>query len=71
MECVAIGEVSFHNQVHSRVMLVSQVKMRVYTRQGTGLFIGIEIIGAAEHWHLLAWAHQLKMTIPNARPFTP
>ncbi|MBP6392840.1 MAG: dihydrolipoyl dehydrogenase [Neisseria sp.] len=67
MECVAIGEVSFHNQGRSRVMLVNQGKMRVYAEQGTGLFIGAEIIGpAAEHLaHLLAWAHQLKMTIPQ------
>ena len=50
MECVAIGEVSFHNQGRSRVMLVNQGKMRVYAEQGTGLFIGAEIIGpAAEH----------------------
>ena len=48
-------------------MLVNQGKMRVYAEQGTGLFIGAEIIGpAAEHLaHLLAWAHQLKMTIPQ------
>ncbi len=65
MECVAIGEVSFHNQGRSRVMLVNQGKMRVYAEQGTGLFIGAEIVGpAAEHLaHLLAWAHQQKMTI--------
>ena len=47
MECVAIGEVSFHNQGRSRVMLVNQGKMRVYAEQGTGLFIGAEIIGPA------------------------
>ena len=67
MDCVAIGEVSFHNQGRSRVMLVNQGKMRVYAEQGTGLFIGAEIVGpAAEHLaHLLAWAHQLKMTVPQ------
>ncbi|UOO82595.1 dihydrolipoyl dehydrogenase [Uruburuella testudinis] len=65
MECVAIGEVSFRNQGRSRVMLVNQGHMRVYAEQGTGLFIGAEIVGpAAEHLaHLLAWAHQQKMTI--------
>ncbi|MDO5640198.1 MAG: dihydrolipoyl dehydrogenase [Neisseria sp.] len=65
MECVAIGEVSFRNQGRSRVMLVNQGYMRVYAEQGTGLFIGAEIVGpAAEHLaHLLAWAHQQKMTI--------
>lgn len=65
MECVAIGEVSFRNQGRSRVMLVNKGHMRVYAEQGTGLFIGAEIVGpAAEHLaHLLAWAHQQKMTI--------
>ena len=67
MECVAIGEVSFRNQGRSRVMLVNKGHMRVYAEQGTGLFIGAEIVGpAAEHLaHLLAWAHQQKMTIPQ------
>ncbi len=67
MDCVAIGEVSFRNQGRSRVMLVNKGHMRVYAEQGTGLFIGAEIVGpAAEHLaHLLAWAHQQKMTIPQ------
>ena len=67
MECVAIGEVSFRNQGRSRVMLVNKGHMRVYAEQGSGLFIGAEIVGpAAEHLaHLLAWAHQQKMTIPQ------
>ena len=67
MDCVAIGEVSFRNQGRSRVMLVNKGHMRVYAEQGSGLFIGAEIVGpAAEHLaHLLAWAHQQKMTIPQ------
>ena len=66
-DCVAIGEVSFHNQGRSRVMLVNKGHMRVYAEQGSGRFIGAEMIGpAAEHLaHLLAWAHQMKMTIPQ------
>ncbi|KLT73104.1 dihydrolipoamide dehydrogenase [Neisseria arctica] len=62
---VAIGEVSFRNQGRSRVMLVNKGHMRVYAEQGSGLFLGAEIVGpAAEHLaHLLAWAHQQKMTI--------
>ncbi|KPN71555.1 dihydrolipoyl dehydrogenase [Neisseria sp. 83E34] len=66
-ECVVIGEVSFRNQGRSRVMLVNKGHMRVYAEQGTGVFIGAEIVGpAAEHLaHLLAWAHQQKMTIPQ------
>ncbi len=66
-ECVVIGEVSFRNQGRSRVMLVNKGHMRVYAEQGTGLFIGAEVVGpAAEHLaHLLAWAHQQKMTVPQ------
>lgn len=61
------GEVSFKNQGRSRVMLVNKGHMRVYAEQGNGLFLGAEIFGpAAEHLaHLLAWAHQIKMTIPQ------
>ncbi len=61
------GEVSFKNQGRSRVMLVNKGHMRVYAEQGNGLFLGAEIFGpAAEHLaHLLAWAHQMKMTIPQ------
>ncbi|QEY24511.1 dihydrolipoyl dehydrogenase [Neisseria animalis] len=66
-EDFVVGEVSFKNQGRSRVMLVNQGHMRVYAEQGTGLFLGAEIVGpAAEHLaHLLAWAHQMKMTVPQ------
>ncbi|WP_416192686.1 dihydrolipoyl dehydrogenase [Neisseria sp. CCUG12390] len=62
-----VGEVSFKGQGRSRVMLVNKGHMRVYAEQGTGLFLGAEIFGpAAEHLaHLLAWAHQMKMTVPQ------
>lgn len=65
--CVISGEVSFSNQGRSRVMLVNQGHLRVYAEQGTGRFLGAEMIGpAAEHIaHLLAWAHQAEMTIPQ------
>ncbi|ASP38636.1 dihydrolipoyl dehydrogenase [Bacterioplanes sanyensis] len=65
--CFAIGEVSFKNQGRSRVMLKNQGMLRVYAEQGTGLFLGAEMAGPrAEHIaHLLAWAHQQKMTIPQ------
>lgn len=64
-ECYAVGEVSFENQGRSRVMLKNKGKLRVYAEQGTGLFLGAEMIGpAAEHIaHLLAWAVQAKMTV--------
>ncbi|CWO96930.1 dihydrolipoamide dehydrogenase [Neisseria meningitidis] len=62
-----IGEVSFKNQGRSRVMLVNKGHMRLYVEKATGRFIGAEIVGpAAEHLaHLLAWAHQMKMTVPQ------
>ncbi len=64
---IAIGEVSFRNQGRSRVILKNQGHLRVYAQQGTGLFLGAEMVGpAAEHIaHLLAWAHQQKMTIQH------
>ena len=67
MDDVAIGEVSFRNQGRSRVMLVNKGHMRVYAEQKSGRFLGAEIFGpAAEHLaHLLAWAHQQNMTIPQ------
>lgn len=63
--CFAEGEVSFHNQGRSRVMGVNRGMLRVYAEQGSGKFLGAEMVGpAAEHIaHLLAWAHQQKMTI--------
>ncbi|QOG52201.1 dihydrolipoyl dehydrogenase [Neisseria gonorrhoeae] len=62
-----IGEVSFKNQGRSRVMLVNKGHMRLYAEKATCRFIGAEIVGpAAEHLaHLLAWAHQMKMTVPQ------
>mmetsp|Transcript_10440 Transcript_10440/g.11926 ORF Transcript_10440/g.11926 Transcript_10440/m.11926 type:complete len:528 (+) Transcript_10440:159-1742(+) len=61
----AIGEASFENQGRSRVLLRNQGILRVYGEQGSGLFLGAEMIGPdAEHLaHLLAWAHQSKMTV--------
>ncbi|MGO2374460.1 MAG: dihydrolipoyl dehydrogenase [Pseudoalteromonas prydzensis] len=65
--CFEIGEVSFENQGRSRVMLKNKGHMRLYAEQGTGLFLGAEFIGPqAEHIaHLLAWAVQNKMTVPQ------
>lgn len=62
---LVIGEVSFHNQGRSRVMLVNKGVLRVYAEQGSGRFLGAEMVGpSAEHLaHLLAWAHQMGMTI--------
>jgi len=64
-DCFGIGEVSFEDQGRSRVMLKNKGLLRVYAQQGTGLFLGAEMIGPdAEHLaHLLAWAHQQQMTV--------
>lgn len=61
------GEVSFKNQGRSRVMLVNQGHLRVYADKVSQRFLGAEMVGpAAEHIaHLLAWSHQMKMTIPQ------
>lgn len=63
--CFETGEVSFEGQGRSRVMLRNKGLLHVYGEQGTGRFLGAELIGPnAEHLaHLLAWAHQNQMTI--------
>ncbi|GKX60169.1 dihydrolipoyl dehydrogenase [Leminorella grimontii] len=63
--CFEVGEVSFENQGRSRVMLRNKGLLHVYGEQGTGRFLGAEMMGpGAEHIaHLLAWAHQQQMTI--------
>ncbi|PSV12517.1 dihydrolipoyl dehydrogenase [Photobacterium leiognathi] len=63
--CFETGTVSFENQGRSRVMLRNKGMLHVYGEQGTGHFLGAEMIGPdAEHLaHLLAWAHQNKMTV--------
>ncbi|PSU33026.1 dihydrolipoyl dehydrogenase [Photobacterium lutimaris] len=65
--CFETGVVSFENQGRSRVMLRNKGMLHVYGEQGTGRFLGAEMMGPnAEHLaHLLAWAHQNKMTIAD------
>ncbi|MDN2664013.1 dihydrolipoyl dehydrogenase [Psychromonas sp. 14N.309.X.WAT.B.A12] len=71
--CFETGSVSFENQGRSRVILKNKGLLHLYGEQGTGRFLGAEIIGPeAEHLaHLLAWAHQNQMTISQmlAMPF--
>lgn len=71
--CYAVGQVSFHNQGRSRVMLKNKGRLHVYAEHGTGTFMGAEMVGpAAEHIaHLLAWSHQQRLTIKEmlAMPF--
>ncbi|MEJ2764535.1 dihydrolipoyl dehydrogenase [Photobacterium sp. MCCC 1A19761] len=63
--CFETGVVSFENQGRSQVMLRNKGLLHVYGEHGTGRFLGAEMMGPnAEHLaHLLAWAHQNKMTV--------
>ncbi|MBC8259756.1 MAG: dihydrolipoyl dehydrogenase [SAR324 cluster bacterium] len=64
---VVVGKTSFEGQGRSRVMLKNKGLMHLYADRETGLFLGSEFMGPqAEHLaHLLSWAHQQKMTIPQ------
>ncbi|SFF62965.1 dihydrolipoamide dehydrogenase [Duganella sp. CF458] len=64
-EHFAIGAVSFDDQGRSRVMRQNKGMLRVYAEYGSGRFLGAEMVGPrAEHiGHLLAWAHQAKLTV--------
>lgn len=61
----AVGQVSFENQGRSRVIGKNKGILRVYGEQGTGVFLGAEMIGpAAEHLgHLLSWSVQHRLTV--------
>ena len=61
----AIGEVSFEDQGRSRVINKNRGLLRLYGAHGSGLFLGVEMIGpAAEHvGHLLAWAAQQGLSV--------
>jgi dihydrolipoamide dehydrogenase len=63
----AIGQVSFKNQGRSRVMLQNKGMLRVYAEYGSCRFLGAEMIAPrAEHIaHLLAWAVQAHMSVPQ------
>ena len=64
---LAAGEVSFEDQGRSRVMLRNKGHLRVYADPDTQRFLGAEMVGPdAEHiGHLLAWALQAQMTVPQ------
>ena len=64
---IAAGEVSFEDQGRSRVMLRNHGHLRVYADPDTQQFLGAEMVGPnAEHiGHLLAWALQAGMTVPQ------
>ncbi|MBF0350078.1 MAG: dihydrolipoyl dehydrogenase [SAR324 cluster bacterium] len=66
-DCFVTGIVSFEDQGRSRVMLKNKGLLHLYAEHGTGIFMGAEMIGprAENIGHLLAWAHQQKLTIPQ------
>jgi len=68
-----IGELDWHDQGRSRVMMINKGLIRVYGECNTGRFLGAEMIGPrAEHIaHLLAWAYQSNLTVAEMleRPF--
>ncbi|GJM16551.1 MAG: dihydrolipoyl dehydrogenase [Thermodesulfobacteriota bacterium] len=66
-KCFVTGKVSFENQGRSRVMLKNKGMLYIYAEYGSGIFLGAEMFGPrAEHIaHLLAWAHQKRMCIPE------
>ena len=66
-ENVVVGKISFEGQGRSRVILKNKGLMHLYADRDSGLFLGSEFIGPhAEHLaHLLSWAHQQKMKIPQ------
>lgn len=70
---VVTGAVSFEDQGRSRVMLKNKGLLHLYADARDGRFLGAEMVGPrAEHiGHLLAWAHQAKLTVADmlAMPF--
>jgi dihydrolipoamide dehydrogenase len=59
------GRVSFDDQGRARVMQRNRGRLHVYAEIGSGLLLGAEMIAPdGEHLaHLLAWAHQLQLTV--------
>ncbi len=66
-DAMAIGAVDWTRQGRSRVMLRNHGLMHVYMRRSDQRFMGAEMVGPdAEHVaHLLAWALQMELTVPQ------
>jgi len=62
-----IGAVSFEDQGRSRVIMQNRGACRIYADPATGQFLGAEMAGprAENIGHLLAWAHQQKLTVDH------
>lgn len=61
----AVGEVSFESQGRARVIRQNHGLLRVYGEHGSGLFLGAEMLcpRAENIAHLLAWCHQMRLTV--------
>lgn len=68
-----VGAAPFDDQGRSRVLLQNRGLLHLYAERSTGRLLGAEMAGPrAEHLgHLLAWAHQQRLTVAEmlAMPF--
>lgn len=64
---LAVGGASMRNQGRARTMGVDCGELRLFGQHGTRRFLGAELFGPdMEHIaHLLAWAAQQRMTVPD------
>ena len=64
---IEVAQLDFEDQGRSRVMRRNRGLLRVYGEHHSGLFLGAEMIAPdAEHLaHLLAWAVNARMTVPQ------
>ncbi|MFV0283900.1 MAG: dihydrolipoyl dehydrogenase [Castellaniella sp.] len=66
-DAMVVGKVDWTRQGRSRVMQRNQGLLHVYMRKSDQRFLGAEMVGPdAEHVaHLLAWALQMELTVPQ------
>lgn len=66
-ERLAVSEFSFERQGRARIMNANRGYLRLYGEYGSGRFLGAELCAPeGEHLaHLLAWAHQQRMAVPE------
>ncbi|OLO10488.1 dihydrolipoyl dehydrogenase [Chromohalobacter japonicus] len=64
---LSVSEFSYENQGRARIMEANRGYLRLYGEYGSGRFLGAELCApAGEHMaHLLAWAHQQGLTVPE------
>jgi dihydrolipoamide dehydrogenase len=63
-----VGEVNYAEQGRATVIAQAHGRARIYAQRDCGILLGAELIGpGVEHMaHLLAWAIQRRMTVPEA-----